>query len=701
MGLLIAVFAISSTVFADYEYDKQSTTDGDSYWNQPILKLEVDTLNNLNANGRITFRISKIDGGKFTSSGKMYLKVGSYEPYGVNREDLQGDTYQNVHASVTRSILHTHDLIDYPDYPKEFYARFEGENGIDFAWVGPITISSVTTALPAPQLDAPLDNAQDVATTMQHFKWQTVSGASVYRIVVSTDEYFNNFEENPPDGSQAKCKSDTSCKTARIDAPTITYGGFSLAEGTTYYWKVRAGNSANDQGGEWSEIYSFTTIVSNPVMDVYPGNQHDFGTVTIGDSKDEEFTISNEGDAELEINNIYFYGGSNNLKNFKIENNNCNGAILESYESCSFLTKFSPKVAGADSAQVYIPSNAGDDYIITLEGVGEESTPLTPQLDLSPGEHDFGTIQVGETSPGKLFTIRNQGDDTLEDITFDTATDFKVRDNNCNQKQLSADETCTFKIEFTPTQAGRRDIWMKVYSNDDSEQILLKGMGENNPTPQTFSLTVNQPTNGRITSSPSGIDCSSACSHSYNQGTSVTLTAIPDSGYTFASWSGACSGSTTTCTLSMTAAKTVTANFVEHSSPPPGNSDSCEQHAIYALEEKILTIPLIEVPEISIIDERPTGNFGLFSGTLKAVGEAHNHFIIQTLVQVDEDITSSACHASYSLVDDTLFIPFVDVPTVVFIGGKTVQSSADVFAVTLRWLPISEVFTVEILEQLQ
>jgi len=79
---------------------------------------------------------------------------------------------------------------------------------------------------------------------------------------------------------------------------------------------------------------------------------------------------------------------------------------------------------------------------------------------------------------------------------------------------------------------------------------------------QQYTLTVTKSGagSGTVTSSPSGIDCGSDCSESYNQGTSVTLTATPASGSTFGGWSGGCSG-TGTCTVTMNAAKSVTATF--------------------------------------------------------------------------------------------------------------------------------------------
>jgi hypothetical protein len=66
---------------------------------------------------------------------------------------------------------------------------------------------------------------------------------------------------------------------------------------------------------------------------------------------------------------------------------------------------------------------------------------------------------------------------------------------------------------------------------------------------------------GTITSSPSGINCGGTCSYGYEDETSVTLTAATSIGNIFTGWSGeGCSG-TGTCTVTMTQARNVTANF--------------------------------------------------------------------------------------------------------------------------------------------
>ena len=74
------------------------------------------------------------------------------------------------------------------------------------------------------------------------------------------------------------------------------------------------------------------------------------------------------------------------------------------------------------------------------------------------------------------------------------------------------------------------------------------------------TLAVGLSGSGVVTSSPAGIDCGATCSASFAQGATVSLSAAEASGFTFAGWSGGCSGQSA-CTLAMSADAAVTATL--------------------------------------------------------------------------------------------------------------------------------------------
>jgi chitodextrinase len=91
----------------------------------------------------------------------------------------------------------------------------------------------------------------------------------------------------------------------------------------------------------------------------------------------------------------------------------------------------------------------------------------------------------------------------------------------------------------------------------------------------TYSLNVSKSGAGAGTVSGGGINCGGTCTASVVSGTSVTLTASPSSGSSFSGWSGACSGTSPTCAVTMSAAQTVTATF----GTAPTSTGPCDLYA--------------------------------------------------------------------------------------------------------------------------
>jgi len=79
----------------------------------------------------------------------------------------------------------------------------------------------------------------------------------------------------------------------------------------------------------------------------------------------------------------------------------------------------------------------------------------------------------------------------------------------------------------------------------------------------TYDLTISVSPAGAGTTDPA------VGTHSYAEGTQVTVTAHPASGYQFSHWSGDATGTSPTIDVTMDAHKSITANFDEIVEPPP------------------------------------------------------------------------------------------------------------------------------------
>lgn len=81
------------------------------------------------------------------------------------------------------------------------------------------------------------------------------------------------------------------------------------------------------------------------------------------------------------------------------------------------------------------------------------------------------------------------------------------------------------------------------------------------PAQQDLTVTKAGTANGTVTSTPAGINCPGTCTDNFDEGSTVTLTANPDSGAQLDSWSGCDTTDGNTCTVQMIGAESVTATF--------------------------------------------------------------------------------------------------------------------------------------------
>jgi PKD repeat protein len=136
----------------------------------------------------------------------------------------------------------------------------------------------------------------------------------------------------------------------------------------------------------------------------------------------------------------------------------------------------------------------------------------------------------------------------------------------------------TVSLTATPDASSVFTGWSRDCSGSGDCQVTMNQARAVTATfaLKTFALAVsNQGAgSGQVSSSPAGISCGATCQVSFTAGTTVVLTATPDTSSVFAGWSADCSG-TGTCQVTLDQARAVTATFKPNTAPAASFTVTC------------------------------------------------------------------------------------------------------------------------------
>jgi len=122
------------------------------------------------------------------------------------------------------------------------------------------------------------------------------------------------------------------------------------------------------------------------------------------------------------------------------------------------------------------------------------------------------------------------------------------------------------KLTATPGSGAKFAGWSGACSGKSTCIVDLKAAESvtakftSSATPIQLTVQPGGTGSGTVTSSPSGVNCTTTCTADLPKGTAVTLTATASPGSTFAGWSGLCTG-TGPCSVTLKASATVTPTF--------------------------------------------------------------------------------------------------------------------------------------------
>lgn len=199
-----------------------------------------------------------------------------------------------------------------------------------------------------------------------------------------------------------------------------------------------------------------------------------FGSQKVGTASATEIvTVGNDGAAPLSVDTPVFtgFGGSH----FAVDDNACTTPVAPG-GGCEITVSFRPTSAGAKSAQLSIPTDAG-----TL-GVGVTGTGTTPVVGLAPTSLAFTPTDVGATSAARTVTVTNSGTAglTVEDvvITGPDAAQFDLAGGTCTSGLTVAPTgTCTLRAVSSPTAAGPQVATLSLLADGSSFDVAMSGEG--------------------------------------------------------------------------------------------------------------------------------------------------------------------------------------------------------------------------------
>lgn len=227
------------------------------------------------------------------------------------------------------------------------------------------------------------------------------------------------------------------------------------------------------------------------------------------------------------------------------------------------------------------------------------ATPVTQRytaaVDAVTGELDVtwrpATVR-GNNGNGDVYEIAL----TATAIYLGGDNDFSITDSGVTRQRLAAVDPVTGVLFNWDAQAGSGEI--RGLSTSTAAVFIAGSFGSiggaarqntaaigrngvvadpwpmNPGSVQTVAVTTTgqQTDLGSVVSTPPGLTCedgSDSCTYGFTTGQTVTLTAMPATGASFDRWDGACTGSNTTCTVTIGATTNVTANFVSGSGSAP------------------------------------------------------------------------------------------------------------------------------------
>lgn len=195
-----------------------------------------------------------------------------------------------------------------------------------------------------------------------------------------------------------------------------------------------------------------------------------FGNVAVSTSKLQTVTISNTGNASLNITQASLSAANFSISGFATP------VTIPAGQSSTLNITYSPQSSGAVSGSLSLTSNAPSSP--TLVGLIGSGSAATPQLTVTPAVIGFGDVVIGVTN-SQTVQISNAGSASLTISAASlTGTGFTTVGLSV-PLSLAPQQTGTFNVQFAPQSATSAAGSLTLLSNAPGSPtaIALSGTG--------------------------------------------------------------------------------------------------------------------------------------------------------------------------------------------------------------------------------
>ena len=345
-----------------------------------------------------------------------------------------------------------------------------------------------------------------------------------------------------------------------ISGATVAGGGFSfkgpvlplnLQPGTSATFSVSflpptlgsAQGSLSLSGKQSSVTVALGGTGVQPSISIAPGSIS-FGNVPVGVTSSQTITLSNPGNATLDITQFTAPSGGFSMTGLSAP------LTLTPGQTAKFSVSFTPGTVGSQASSVTLFSNAPTSPVrLSLSGAGVQ---LQPQISVLPGSLAFGSVNVGSSGTQSL-TVSNAGSTALSISAANMTRAGFATVGLSLPMTVAAGGSGTINVDFVPSASGSVTGSLSLVSNAPTSPtvIALSGTG----TAQTGQLSAN----------PSSLNLGTEAVGSTSSKQNVTLTNSGSASITIStitvSGPFAFSGTTLPVTLNPSSSLTLSVTF--------------------------------------------------------------------------------------------------------------------------------------------